>query len=162
MPFKDNADLPDERFGWSPDRCALLARACLDALHAVIDELRPLPDELVVNKITAGGFVSTPLDVYLRDMEIEYLLVTGVATNACVESTARDASDRGYWTYLVEDACATFDPASHEATLRSFRAMSGRVGSTHQAIAELEAAFHTRPDQPGRREAVMLAAPAPA
>jgi murein tripeptide amidase MpaA len=39
MPFKDNADLPDERFGWSPDRCRLLARACLDALHAIVDEL---------------------------------------------------------------------------------------------------------------------------
>jgi nicotinamidase-related amidase len=109
--------------------------------HSVIDGLRPREDELVVNKITAGGFVSTPLDVYLRGMEVEYLLVTGVATNACVESTARDAADTGYWTYLVEDACATFDPASHEATLRSFRAMSGRVGSTDQAVAELEAAL---------------------
>jgi murein tripeptide amidase MpaA len=39
MPFKDNADLPDERYGWSPDRSRLLARACLDALHAMIDEL---------------------------------------------------------------------------------------------------------------------------
>ena len=39
MPFKDNADLPDPVYGWSPDRCRLLARACLDALHAMIDEL---------------------------------------------------------------------------------------------------------------------------
>ena len=39
MPFKDNEDLPDPRRGWSPDRCALLARACLDALHAIVDEL---------------------------------------------------------------------------------------------------------------------------
>jgi murein tripeptide amidase MpaA len=39
MPFKDNADLPDETYGWSPDRCRLLARACLDALHAVIDRV---------------------------------------------------------------------------------------------------------------------------
>ena len=39
MPFKDNAALPDETYGWSPDRCRLLARACLDALHAVIDRL---------------------------------------------------------------------------------------------------------------------------
>jgi murein tripeptide amidase MpaA len=39
MPFKDNADLPDERYGWSPERSSLLARACLDALHAIVDEL---------------------------------------------------------------------------------------------------------------------------
>ena len=39
MPFKDNADLPDPVYGWSPDRCRLLARACLDALHAVIDRI---------------------------------------------------------------------------------------------------------------------------
>src|SRR5262249_42532432 len=52
--------------------------------NGVIDELAPLPDEPVINKITAGGFVSTPLDVYLRGMGAEYLLVTGVATNACV------------------------------------------------------------------------------
>jgi nicotinamidase-related amidase len=84
-------------------------------------------------------------------MEVEYLLVTGVATNACVESTARDASDRGYWTYLVEDACATFDPASHEATLRSFRAMAGRVGSTDRAIAELEASLAARSRDGGHR-----------
>ena len=90
--------------------------------NGVIDELRPLPDEPVINKITAGGFVSTPLDVYLRGMGAEYLLVTGVATNACVESTARDASDRGYWTYLVDDACGAFDPESHAATLRNFAA----------------------------------------
>jgi murein tripeptide amidase MpaA len=43
MPFKDNADLPDERYGWSPDRSRLLARACLDALHAIIDELPVRP-----------------------------------------------------------------------------------------------------------------------
>jgi murein tripeptide amidase MpaA len=39
MPFKDNEDLPDEVYGWSPDRCRLLARACLDALHAILDDL---------------------------------------------------------------------------------------------------------------------------
>ena len=39
MPFKDNADLPDERYGWSPERSRLLARSCLDALHAIVDEL---------------------------------------------------------------------------------------------------------------------------
>jgi hypothetical protein len=39
MPFKDNEALPDEAYGWSPDRCRLLARACLDALHAASDEI---------------------------------------------------------------------------------------------------------------------------
>ena len=39
MPFKDNADLPDPAYGWSPDRCRLLARASLDALHAIIDRI---------------------------------------------------------------------------------------------------------------------------
>jgi murein tripeptide amidase MpaA len=39
MPFKDNEDLPDDVYGWSPDRCRLLARACLDGLHAILDDL---------------------------------------------------------------------------------------------------------------------------
>jgi biuret amidohydrolase len=129
--------------------------------HAIVDELRPLPDEMVLNKSTGGAFNSTALHQVLRNMRIQHLVITGVATNACVENTARGAADLGFWSVLVEDACATFDPASHESTLRSFRAMSGRVGATDQAIAELEAALLAGHDRPKPREEVMLA-PAPA
>lgn len=105
--------------------------------HSILRELEPQAGELVINKVSRGAFNSTGLDAVLRNLGIECLVVMGVATNSCVETTARDAADRGYKTVLVEDACATFDQALHEATLRSFATLFGRVSTTQEVIAEL-------------------------
>jgi nicotinamidase-related amidase len=64
--------------------------------------------------------------------------MTGVSTNTCVETTARDASDRGFESILVEDACASFDEASHVATLRIFARMFGEVLTTDEVLARME------------------------
>ena len=77
--------------------------------HSVIEELKPEGNDLVVNKTSYGGFNSTGLDSILRHLDVENLVITGVGTDICVETTARDAADRGYKCILVEDACATFD-----------------------------------------------------
>jgi nicotinamidase-related amidase len=103
----------------------------------VIDELRPGPDELVVNKVTRGAFNSTGLDQLLRNMGIEGLVVGGCITNVCVETTARDAVDRGFQCVLVDDACASFNPRFHEASLRAFAATFGAVRSTEEMIDDL-------------------------
>ena len=105
--------------------------------HAIIEPLQPLPDELVLNKTTGGAFNSTALHQILRNMGIQHLVITGVATNACVENTARGAADLGFWSVLVDDACATFDPAMHEATLKNFRTIFGKVQSTGEVLATL-------------------------
>ena len=105
--------------------------------HAVIEELKPEGNDLVINKTSYGAFNSTGVDSILRHLRVESLVITGVGTDICVETTARDAADRGYNCVLVEDACATFDQISHEATLRTFAKVFGMVKSTEQVIAEL-------------------------
>lgn len=77
--------------------------------------LAPRPDELVLDKLTLSPFNGTALDQYLHNMGIENLLVAGVLTDAAVETTARDAGDRGYNVIAVDDACAALAPAHHAA-----------------------------------------------
>jgi nicotinamidase-related amidase len=72
-------------------------------------------------------------------MGIEYLAVTGVSTNSCVETTARDAADRGFGTLLVEDGCGAGQQRFHDATLASFSRLFGRVASADEVIQELTA-----------------------
>jgi nicotinamidase-related amidase len=109
--------------------------------HAIIDELYPVHGELVINKTSASPFNSTLSDATLRILNIDTLICTGLATNGCVEMTARDASDRGNHVYLVDDACVTYDQEMHDACLRTFAVFHGFVVSTDEMLAELEAAI---------------------
>ena len=106
--------------------------------HRVIPALAPQTGELVLNKTTSGAFNSTGFEVTLRTLGIDTLLITGLSTCACVETTARAAVDRGIKCAIVEDACAAFEPALHHATMRSFYLYYGDVRSTADAVAELE------------------------
>lgn len=106
--------------------------------HEILDEIKPLPGELVINKRTSSAFNSSPIDAVLRTMKIEYCLFSGVSTQMCVESTGRDASDRGYKGVIIDDACATHDEESHRGSLATFGRGFGRVCTTAEVIAELE------------------------
>ncbi|MBI4322333.1 MAG: cysteine hydrolase [Chloroflexi bacterium] len=108
--------------------------------HEILDEIKPLPGECVVNKLTSGAFNSSNIDIILRAMDIKHLLFTGVVTNSCVEATARDAADRGYRCIIVDDCCGAAEEALHNATLAKFRTM-GRVSMTDEVIAELSGAL---------------------
>ena len=92
-----------------------------------------------MNKTTYGTFTSTGLDHALRSMGVDSLVVGGVVTNVCVETTARDAADRGYEVVLVEDGCAAYSPEIHDATLLSFQGPFGRVRTTDEVLALLKA-----------------------
>ena len=105
--------------------------------HAILDALAPAPRDYVVNKRSIGAFASTGIDHLLRSLGREQLYVAGISTNMCVETTAREAADRGYVVTLVEDACATTHADLHEATVRNFRRLFGRVLSTAEVLAEL-------------------------
>jgi nicotinamidase-related amidase len=105
--------------------------------HAIIEELSPRPGEAVINKTTIGAFASTGVDSLLRAWGCEQIYALGVSTNMCVETTAREAADRGYLVTLVDDACATTSAALHEGTLRNFQRLFGRVRSTAEVLAEL-------------------------
>ena len=78
--------------------------------YAFVDALSPVDDEYVVDKPRYSGFASTNLDIHLRGLGIRTLLVCGVATNVCVESTIRDAFFLEYHPVLVRDACAQAGP----------------------------------------------------
>jgi len=105
--------------------------------HAIIKELQSQFGELVVNKITRSAFNSTGLEFTLRNLKIDSLVICGVLINACVESTARDASDKGFKCIMVNDACLGFDQISHDATLKSFAALFGKVWDTEEVIKYL-------------------------
>ena len=105
--------------------------------HSILDELRPQSGELVLNKTSAGAFNSTGLDMILHNMGITHLVVAGVATHACVETTSRDAADRGYLCVLVDDACASHTQDLHDGTMRSFAAVSGKVLNTDEVMSSL-------------------------
>jgi len=85
---------------------------------AMVEELKPLPGDLVVTKTRYSGFVGTTLDSQLRTRGVRYLFFAGIATNVCVESTLRDAYFLDYWPILFADgAMPAGPPAMHEATL---------------------------------------------
>ncbi len=105
--------------------------------HEILDELKPVPGEHVLRKTTVGAFASTPIDSLLRSLRVDQLYMVGVSTNMCVETTAREAADRGYQVTLVEDACGTTFEELHHVTMRNFQRLFGRVASTAQAVAEL-------------------------
>lgn len=107
--------------------------------HEILDELKPLPGEHVLRKTTIGAFASTNIDSLLRALGCEQLYLTGISTNMCVETTAREAADRGYLVTLVEDACATTHADLHQVTMRNFQRLFGRVRSTAESLDELPA-----------------------
>ena len=80
----------------------------------IIDELAPIDDEIIIDKSSVSTFNSTAIDQILRNMGKERLWVCGVVTEGCVELTARDAADKGYFVTLVTDGCASSRRAAHD------------------------------------------------
>jgi nicotinamidase-related amidase len=103
-----------------------------------LPEMHPLPGEVVVAKTTSGTFVSTDLNLVLRNMGISRLVVGGVTTNNCVESTIREAADRGYRVIMVEEATATFTPELQAAAIMNINRNFGVVRTLADVMAELE------------------------
>ena len=104
---------------------------------AVIDELAPAPEDLIVEKFGYGAFHDTGLADRLRRMDAGSLFVTGTVTQICVEETAREAFHHGFPTTLVEDAVSSFAPDLHAATLKNFAMKFGWVEPAAAAIARL-------------------------
>jgi nicotinamidase-related amidase len=110
----------------------------------ILAALGPGDGDIVLNKTSQSAFTTTPIADVLHARGIDGILVTGVVTNVCVEATARDAADRGLKTVIVDDACAAWEPAFHEATLRSFRTFVGRVATADALIRELSGSERAR------------------
>jgi nicotinamidase-related amidase len=86
-------------------------------LADVVPEVAPQPGDLVLDKTTYSGFTSSALESELRARGIETLITTGLATSQCVETTARDASDRGFQVLHLEDCQADYEDITHRASL---------------------------------------------
>jgi nicotinamidase-related amidase len=107
--------------------------------NAIIPELAPLPGEMVITKPGKGAFYNTPLESLLKIKGITHLLITGVTTEVCVQTTMREANDRGYECLMVEDCTESYFPAFKQATLEMVRAQGGIVGWTATSANVLEA-----------------------
>lgn len=107
------------------------------AEHEVIAALAPRADELVVDKNTSSAFNSTGIEWLLRNKGADTLVFAGMATDMCVETTARDAADRGFNAVIVEDAAATFFERHHRAALGGFARVFGQVWSTREVLGAL-------------------------
>jgi biuret amidohydrolase len=103
--------------------------------------LHPLPGEPVVEKPGKGAFFATGLDALLRARRSTHLAIAGVTTEVCVQTTMREANDRGYECLLVEDATESYFPEFKAATLAMIRAQGAIVGWTatvDEVLAALE------------------------
>jgi ureidoacrylate peracid hydrolase len=103
----------------------------------IVDELAPKPGDRVVDKTRYSAFYDTDLEQQLRDLKTEALIVCGVTTNVCVESTVRDAFFRDIRVIVPSDATAAVTPELHEGALEDFRYSFGPVVT----VAELEEAM---------------------
>ncbi|HEX7227846.1 MAG TPA: isochorismatase family cysteine hydrolase [Candidatus Binatia bacterium] len=98
------------------------------------DGIAPLPSERVVIKHRYSAFINTDLNTVLKARGIESILVCGVATNVCVETTARDGYMYDYYVTMVDDCSAAYDAKLHMGTLENIRRHFGLVASSDQVI----------------------------
>src|SRR5246127_1385047 len=108
--------------------------------HDIIAELYPVPGEPIVDKPGKGAFHATDLDAMLKNRGITQLIVCGVTTEVCVNTTLREANDRGYECVVIEDCVGSYFPEFQEMGLRMIKAQGGIFGwvaSSEAVIAAL-------------------------
>jgi biuret amidohydrolase len=97
--------------------------------HDIIPALYPLADEPVIDKPGKGAFYQTDLELMLRNRDIDTLFVCGVTTEVCVNTTVREANDRGFRCIVLSDCCGSYFPEFHAAGLAMIKAQGGIFGS---------------------------------
>src|SRR6201985_532586 len=110
-----------------------------EAGHDIIPALYPLDSEIVIDKPGKGAFYATELGDVLKKYGIENLLVCGVTTEVCVNTTVREANDRGYRCVVISDGCASYFPEFHEMGLKMIKAQGGIFGWVADSAAVLKA-----------------------
>ena len=125
-PAKVERGAPSLRIGAAGPMGRILVRG--EPGHDIIPALYPAAGEPVIDKPGKGAFYQTELELMLRNRGIENLLVAGVTTEVCVNTTVREANDRGYRCIVLADCCASYFPHFHEAGLAMIKAQGGIFG----------------------------------
>lgn len=136
-PAKVERGAPSLRIGDPGPMGRILIRG--EAGHDIIPQLYPQGSEIVIDKPGKGAFYATELSDILQKYGIENLLVCGVTTEVCVNTTVREANDRGYRCVVISDGCASYFPEFHEMGLKMIKAQGGIFGWVTDSAAVLRA-----------------------
>ena len=102
----------------------------------VIDELKPLENEIIIPKTSSSVFNSTNIEYVLRNLSIQYLMIMGIVTDQCVETAVRDGCDKGFLITLIDDACATHTETRHNNSLNAIKGYC-RIRNTEDLLKEI-------------------------
>ncbi len=139
-PLKVNRGDPATRIGAPGPMGRILVRG--EPGHDIVPELYPIAGEPVIDKPGKGAFYQTDLELMLKNHGIETLMVCGVTTEVCVNTTIREANDRGFRCIALSDCCASYFPDFHAAGLAMIKAQGGIFGwvsDSQNAIAAIAA-----------------------
>lgn len=103
----------------------------------IVEEVKPLPGEMVVSKRYASAFFGTPLMTYLNDLDVDTLIVTGATTSGCVRGTVVDAFSYGFRVIVPEDAVYDRGEVSHAINLFDMKSKYADVITTDETVAKL-------------------------
>ncbi len=103
----------------------------------IVPEMKQAPEDFIITKRQWGAFYGTELDLQLRRRNIDTIVLCGISTNVGVESTARDAYERGYNQIFVEDASAARSAQEHTHVMQGIFKRMGRVRSTQEILTAL-------------------------
>jgi nicotinamidase-related amidase len=107
--------------------------------HDIIPELQPAPGEPVIDKPGKGAFYATDLEAILAARSIRQLIVTGVTTEVCVNTSVREANDRGFECLVLADCVGSYFPEFQEAGLKMIKAQGGIFGWVGESDALIDA-----------------------
>jgi nicotinamidase-related amidase len=140
-PAKVERGAPSKRIGDSGPMGRILIRG--EPGHDIVEALYPIDGEPVIDKPGKGAFYQTDLEAMLRNCAIENLLVCGVTTEVCVNTTVREANDRGYRCIVLGDCCASYFPEFHEMGLKMIKAQGGIFGWVSNSASAIAALART-------------------
>jgi nicotinamidase-related amidase len=135
-PLKVERGNPSTRIGAPGPMGRILVRG--EPGHDIIPQLYPIAGEPVIDKPGKGAFYQTDLELMLHNRQIDTLLVCGVTTEVCVNTTVREANDRGFRCVVISDCCASYSAEFHEVGLAMIKAQGGIFGWVSSSASLLE------------------------